>query len=406
VGCFTSDSPTPVGEQGETIHLLGVVGVHEAIVSSLEKKLAASHIKIEKNFFYWDTYLAKARLAIMNDTGEYDVIFGPCSQLINFSNNEKVIPLNDVAERANYQLSALYPQLKSYVVSDGKIYILPYLADTLIYIYRSDLFKKAGISPPRTIKEMYETGKYLTGDGIYGLAFPASPNDSASSIWSYFLWSHGGTYFDSKWRPRLNSPAALAATQIYTKILQDCAPAEVATWQNEEAINFFASGRLAAMILWSGSAYILNHNDRSKVAGKVNYAPLPIGPIGQAIPRFEAWGVVIPQKSKHIIAAKQFCETLISSDSLAKCADLGMALTPIPLINQRFAEKVPQKPLAVAAKFLTVAQERPNIPEAVQYIPIIGSGLNDILMGAKLKETLDIINQQLESVMQVAGYYK
>lgn len=405
-GCLASDKPTPIGEQGETIHLLGVVGVHESIVDSIEKKMADSHIKIDKNFYYWDTYQAKARMAIMNNTREYDVILGPCSQLVSFINADKAVSLKDIAERAGLEVKDLYQPIQATIQSKGDLFCLPYLADALIFIYRTDLYKKAGLTPPRTIKEMYTTGKKLTNGNNWGLAFPAGPGDAATSIWSYFLWSYGGEYFDSLHYPTINSAKALTATYIYNQILSNCAPLSAATWQTEDAINYFANGHLASMILWSGASKILDDKTRSKVAGKIGYALLPAGEGGKAIPRLEAWGVFVPRSSQHIIAAKKFCEVLVNQQSLKITAKSGIVPTPIPKINMRFVLEFPESSFAVATKSLAVSRERPNLPEANQFIPVISSALNDILMGADLKMTLDGANHQIKGIMQLNGRYK
>lgn len=405
-GCFDSDRPTPIGEQGETIHLLGVVGVHETIVGLLERKLAASHIRLEKNFYYWDTYLAKARLAMMNDTREYDVILGPCSQLVHFIHAGKTVSLADVAAQKNLRAEDLYPAVRQNTVFQGNFFSLPYMADSLIYIYRTDRFRQAKLLPPRTIGAMYGAGKKLSAGSDYGLAFPAGPGEGNTSVWSYFLWSYGGEYFDAQWRPTVNSTRALAATRIYNQILQECAPPAVATWQTEEAVNFFGEGRLAAMILWSGASNILEDPSRSKVAGKIGYAPLPPGEGGRAIPRLEAWGAIVPRTSGHIISAKKFCALLISRESLQAVAASGIAPTPLPEINRRYAVGSPHAAFRVAAESLAIARERPNIPEATQFIPVIGAALNDILMGSELAGAMDGANRQITGIMQLNGRYK
>ncbi|TCL70865.1 carbohydrate ABC transporter substrate-binding protein (CUT1 family) [Hydrogenispora ethanolica] len=405
LGCFGSNRPTPVGEQGETIHLLGAVGVHEALVALWEQRLAPYHIRVEKNFFYWDTYWAKARMAIINNTGEYDIILGTCAKLNHFVNSGKVIPLNDVAERAGLKMAALYRPLQESLPIRGKMYCLPYLVDTPIFIYRRDLYQKAGLIPPRTLKQLYLNGKKMTAEGRFGLAFPANPQENAAILWSYFLWSSGGEFFDRRWHPALSSRMAQNATQLYNQMLQECAPPAVATWQTEEAVNFFVSGRLAAMILWSGASAILGNNEKSRVAGKVGYAPLPAGDLGKAIPPMEAWGAIVPSRSKHILAAKKFCEVMVGRETLEAVASLGIAPTPVPEINQRYAEAAPHSSFAIATRLLTVAREQSALPESTQLNAIIGSALNGILTGADVKATLETLDRQVDSIMRVSKYY-
>lgn len=393
-GCFNTQNHDLHIEKFETIHLLGTVGVHEMIVEAIEDKLADAGIKVEKNFFYWDTYMAKARQAILNETGEYDVIMGPNCVLSRFMRSGKLIALNDLAEQAGLDPDNLYPQIINSIVFQDKWYSLPYLTDVLVYIYRQDLFTRMGFLPPQTITEMYETARLMTRDPIYGLAFPANPDDPVTSIWSYFLWSYDGAYFTDDRRPVINSAESVAATQIYSLILENCAPADVATWKTEEAVDYFLGGNLAAMLLWSSTIPVLNNSEK-KAFAEVSCAPLPLGPTGKAISPFTSWGMVIPRSAKQIIAAKKFAVTLVSSETLRAIAEMGIAPTPLPEINRKYARENPETPLSIATAALEKAHAWPPYLEANQYIPIIGSVLNDILMGADARRTLEEANKQI-----------
>ncbi|HHT47895.1 MAG TPA: sugar ABC transporter substrate-binding protein [Firmicutes bacterium] len=393
-GCFGSQDHELHTNKFETIHLLGTVGVHEMIVELIEEKLAADGIKVEKNFFYWDTYMAKARQAILNETGEYDVIIGPNSVLSRFMRSGKLIALNDLAEQAGLCPDDLYPPILDSIIFQDKWYSLPYLADVLVYIYRQDLFDRKGITPPQNITQMYQTARLLTTDPIYGLAFPANPDDPVTSIWSYFLWSYGGDYFTDDGQPIIDSAQSVAATRIYSLILANCAPPAVATWKTEEAVDYFLGGNLAAMILWSSAIPVLNNSEK-KGCGEVGCAPLPLGPTANAISPLASWGMVIPRSAKHIIAAKKFAATLVSNETLSTIAEKGMGPTPLPKINREYAPDNLEKPLSIAVKALEKAKAWPSHLEANQYIPIIGSVLNDILMGADTKTTLEAANKQL-----------
>ena len=341
-GCFWSHNYNSQEEKFETIHLLGTVGVHEMFVELIEDELANAGIKIEKNFFYWDTYMAKARQAILNETGEYDVIMGPNSELYRFIRSGKLIALNDVAEQAGLAPDALYPQILNSIMFENKWYSLPYLADVLIYIYQHDLFAQMGTIPPTTITQMCELARRMTTDSIYGLAFPANPYDTVTSVWSYFLWSFGGDYFNDDWHPLINSPQSVAATKVYSSLLQNCAPSAVATWKTEEAVDFFTGGKLAAMIIWSSAMPVLNSSDKNVITGKIGYASLPLGRANKAISPFASWGIMIPRSAKHIIAAKKFAVSLVSIETFRTIAESGMAPTPLPRINREYAKKYPK----------------------------------------------------------------
>lgn len=399
-GCFSTQSEDLHDGKLETVRLLGTVGIHEMVVELIEDKLAELGIKVEKKFFYWDTYMAKARQAIVNETGEYDVIMGPNCVLSMFMPSGKLIALDDLAEQAGLNPHDLYPQILNSVIFQDKWYSLPYLADVLVYIYRHDLFTRMGIAPPENIAQLYEVAQQMTGDSVYGLAFPANPDDLVTSVWSYFLWSYGGDYFTDDGHPLINSAESVAATRIYTLILENCAPAVVATWKAEEAVDFFLGGNLAAMILWSSTIPVIN-NSGKKAFGEVGVAPLPLGPVGDAISPLISWGIVIPRSAKHIIAAKKFAVTLASMESLSTIAKELMVPTPLPKVNRASATENPEKQLSIVTAALEKGKAWPPFPflDSHQYLPIIGSILNDILMGADTKATLEEANKQIALLM-------
>jgi hypothetical protein len=126
----------------------------------------------------------------------------------------------------------------------------------------------------------------------------------------------------------------------------------------------------------------------------------------EAVPRLEAWGAIIPRAGQHLIAAKRFCELLVSRNSLESMVRSGIAPSPFPELNRKYAAQSPSSALAVAVRSLEVSRGRPNLPEATQFIPVISSALNEILMGAAIKPTLDRTNHQITGIMQLSGRYQ
>lgn len=401
-GCWKSESSVLHPVQRETVRLLGPVGVQETMIEAIDELLTASGIHLEKHFYYWDSYLAKARRTIINETREYDIIVGPALELINYIKSGKVLPLNDVAERAGVEATLFYPAVAEVFIYEDKFYALPYLTDTLVYIYRRDLYEKEKLTPPEDMREMYRTALKMTDNDLYGLAFPVNPKTDASINWTYFLWSFGGDFFDSQGQPVVNSLPALASAEFYTEILRKCAPPTVATWHTEEAVSFFMEGKLAAMISWSGVAALLENESLSKVAGKVGYAPLPpLLATKQSVTPMEIWGIVIPRAGRNIIGAKKFAELLVGHDFLETIGRQGLVPTALPAINRVYSELIPESPLAVATKVLDSSRLLPYTPDVNQYIPIIGSALIDILMGAEAQSILDEVNAQLKEIINI-----
>lgn len=82
---------------------------------------------------------------------------------------------------------------------DGKVYGMPWSADTFAMAYRPDLLEAAGVTPPDTWEELTTAAQTLSnGDGQFGLCFPAgsSPDSGMWILVNYYLWSNGSTLID------------------------------------------------------------------------------------------------------------------------------------------------------------------------------------------------------------------
>ncbi|WP_193337282.1 ABC transporter substrate-binding protein [Devosia beringensis] len=82
---------------------------------------------------------------------------------------------------------------------DGKIYGMPWSADTFAMAYRPDLLEAAGVTLPDTWDELATAAQALSnGDGQYGLCFPAgsAPDSGMWTLVNYYLWSNGSTLID------------------------------------------------------------------------------------------------------------------------------------------------------------------------------------------------------------------
>ena len=79
---------------------------------------------------------------------------------------------------------------------DGKLYGLPWSADTFSMAYRPDLLQAAGVTFPDTWEQLATAAKALVDQaGQHGFCFPAgsSPDSGMWILANYYLWSNGKT---------------------------------------------------------------------------------------------------------------------------------------------------------------------------------------------------------------------
>ncbi|MBN6036391.1 extracellular solute-binding protein [Amycolatopsis sp. 195334CR] len=184
-----------------------------------------------------------------------------------------------------------------------KIFALPYDCPTMIWQYRADLFEKhgprmaqdLGFDPTpgldRTWEEYFRIARWFndhTDDVTFGAGQQAKQHDSLMCDFSNVLWAYGGDYFDNGKEIglygtvdpgpcRLGSEAAIAAAEVYQRLLQVADPSSK-TWDWNGLAPALSSGRVAMCVNWHEYAAA---NEKA-MPGKFGYAPLPRGPARSA----------------------------------------------------------------------------------------------------------------------------
>jgi len=122
---------------------------------------------------------------------------------------------------------------RGFIETHGGIYRIPWFAMVDYMYYRKDLFKKEGLSPPKTWDEFLEIGKKLTkdldGDGEidqWGYV-TAGKSSLLYNAWVEFLAQVGGEQYQvaRKGRP---TPEAKKALEFMSKLL-NIAPSPLST---------------------------------------------------------------------------------------------------------------------------------------------------------------------------------
>lgn len=160
----------------------------------------------------------------------------------------------------------------------GELIGLPYTGESTILFYRTDLFEKAGVRrPPDTLDELEAVAQKVHSPDVAAWAVRARRGQGVNIfIWSQWLWSYGGRYFDEKMRPVLNSPQALRATEKYAELLRKYGPKGFEDVTHHDIVySQFSQGKLAMFIDASVWVSVLNDPTKSRVVGQWSTAPVP-----------------------------------------------------------------------------------------------------------------------------------
>jgi len=165
---------------------------------------------------------------------------------------------------------------------DGKTYLIPLDGDFHMLYYRADVFKEAGLQPPKTWDEYLAdakalNGKDMNGDGTPDFGSCIAKKRNAQSYWfvtdvaGSMIQSKGtsqGAFFDTKdMKPLVNNDAFKKALEFLNETTKYGPPNEL-NMDVSDTRPLFVSGRCALNLDWGDVGTLSIDPKTSKVIGK------------------------------------------------------------------------------------------------------------------------------------------
>jgi multiple sugar transport system substrate-binding protein len=198
-------------------------------------------------------------------------------------------------------------------VGEGPLYSIPVLEESYILAYRKDIFDQYNIKVPTTLEEMVEAARQVKKNtGLPGIVARGTP--SLASMGTGFI-SGLKSYTDGQWSEiddklnvNLHDPRSVKYTETWIGMIRESGPSNWANMQWYDAMEAFTAGQ--AGMICDADFFAANYEDpkKSKVAGKVGYAPLPVGPGGKTYSGLWTWALGISNATKNKDAAWLFVQ--------------------------------------------------------------------------------------------------
>lgn len=266
-------------------------------------------------------------------------------------------PLNDLAKRDNFDLTAFDKSIIGGLSSDGQVMALPYDFGPLITYYNADWFKQAGVTPPApgwTVDDMKKAAKALTSGTKYG--FGVGGVDQVTS-WAL---SAGATYLTSDGDLDLTNDKLAKAFQDYVDLVakDKVAPLQAASGGaqlGDMSRGGFAAGNIAMVV--DGPWQLINLKNSVKFT--MGIAPVPAGAAG-AIGVTAGSGFGIAKTSPHQEEAWKAIQILTGPEAEQYLASQGRAFAARTAAQQYWyanAEGVDNVKPAMAAALKTAQPE-------------------------------------------------
>jgi multiple sugar transport system substrate-binding protein len=288
----------------------------------------------------------------------------------------------------------------------GSLFGLPYGSETSILGYRKDIFDKHGLKVPTNYDELLDVACKIPQlePGMGGLASRAASGHHASHAFLLHLAPLGGRIFDDSWNPIVNNEAGVKAAQAL-KTIVDCGAEGAQTFGFAEAGASFLQGNSAMFLDSTVFAGQVNDPEKSKVVGKVAWAPHPMGVRKGS--QTGGFGIGIPKNAQNKEAAFLLMQWLTS-----KKGDKLVALeggNPSRYSTHADADvnaKFPHMKTFGEALKDADPDWRPIIPVWGKINADLGTTLSKVLTeGADIQTSLDGVAERAKKIMADAGYY-
>ncbi|WP_171267455.1 ABC transporter substrate-binding protein [Oceanidesulfovibrio marinus] len=360
--------------------------------------------------------------------GQYDVMTIGNYEAPIWAERGWLLPLNDLG--ADYDVDDLLPSIRSALTYDGTLYAAPFYGESAMVMYRTDLFKKAGLEMPKepTWTFIGDAARKITDkdNEIYGICLRGKAGWGENmALLTAMADSFGAKWFDMNWQPQLDSQAWKDTLTFYVDLMKDAGPVGASSNGFNENLALFQSGKCGMWIDATVAASFVTNPKESQVADEVGFALAPDNGLGKRTNWLWSWNLAIPAGTKKEEAAKKFIAWATSKDYLKMVAEKeGWANVPPGTRtslyeNPKYKEAAPFAQMTLESinsadpmnptvdKVPYVGAQFVAIPEFQSIGTAVGQQFSAALAGSiSVDQALENSQRFAEREMKKAGYIK
>ncbi len=365
---------------------------------------------------------------IATHAGQFDIVTVGNYEVPIWAKQNWLEPLDNLP--ASYDVDDLLKPVRDGLTYQGKLYGLPFYAESAMTYYRKDLFDKAGLKMPDqpTYAQVREFADKITDKSheTYGMCLRGKPGWGENMAYlTTLVNTFGGQWFNMSWKPTIDTPQWKQAVTYYSDILKKDGPPGATSNGFNENLALFSSGHCGMWVDATVAAGLLFDKKQSQVADKLGFAAMPVGDFTGGPTWLWSWNLGIPASSKQKDAAKTFVTWATSKDYIQLVAkENGWVAVP-PGTRRSTYENADYKQVAPFAGFVEKAIEtanpngstrEPRPYQGAQFVGIpefqgIGTQVGQTIAGTLTGQTtvdqaLRAAQSATERVMRQAGYEK
>jgi multiple sugar transport system substrate-binding protein len=365
----------------------------EAVVDRYEKETGN---KVNLDVTPFNGMLQKARDAVRGSVSPYDLVNLDTGWTIEFYEGGFLRPLGEIEPGFTLPPEALTcgdsnywnPTKRFRTQAGGVLMAVHPNCNTHVLYYRKDLFDKVGLAAPNTFEDLLAAcSKLQNRPALYGFVTRGERGDGIRYDWSPFMLGYGASIVadpeSGDYTVTVNSPKALAALDMFKKLLTECGPANAGSLGQADIIQLMATGKALTMLAVIAARANLEDLTKSVVAGKIATVIDPAPAVGTHGVAAGDWSMGIPKNlpPERQKAALAFLKWFIGRDVQQVYAEAG----GIPVRSDVLTSDLAQGPkfnwMTAYNDSMKVAQQVFGYSEAAEVEQILGLRLNQALIG-------------------------
>ena len=416
--------------QAETTLTIATVNNPDMVVMQKYSAEYEAETGVKLNWLVLDENTLRQRVTtdIATGGGQFDIITIGLYETPIWGKQGWLQPFDNLS--AEYDVEDILPTVRDALSYEGKLYSVPFYAESAMTFYRKDLFEAAGLTMPEqpTWTQIAEFASKLDDkeNGVAGICIRGLPGWGENMALLGLVGNvYGGVQFNMDWTSGVNSEAWNKAISAYVDLANNYGPPGVVGNGFNENLNMLAEGKCAMWNDATVAAGLLFDPNRSKVADKLGFAPMPIESWDKGGAWLWAWSLGIPSSSKNGDEARKFIEWATSKDYINMIGEKEGWVTIPPgtrkstYENEAYLAAAPfAKPTLAAIESASLvdntAVEKPYvginfaiIPEMQAINNFLGQQIAAALTGKmSVAEALDSAAANSDKIMKKAGYIK
>ena len=346
-------------------------------LKKLSPKFEEKNPDIKLNWVILEENVARQRITtdVSTGSGQFDIVFIGLYETPIFAKRGWLRPMENFP--ADYDIEDVFKSLRDGLSYQGKLYALPFYGESSMLMYRKDLLEQKGLKMPEQPK--YEDIKKIAdaltdkAKGDYGITLRGKPGWGENmGFIDTLVNTFGGTWFDTKWNPTVDSPEWKKAITFYIDLMKADGPPGASANGFNENLTLMAGGKAAMWIDATVAGGFLENPKESQVAGKMGYAPSPIEATPNGSHWLWSWTFAIPKAAKQAEAAERFAVWATSKDYIKLVAeDIGWSGVPPGTRKSTYDNPEYQKSPFAAATLQAMQSADPTNP-CIKPVPYTG----------------------------------